>query len=99
MRVLIHADSVVLWASARDTYNWAHRSGELWPCSTLSDNRVVVTFDTTGLVDLAVNGRDAGDIDSHELSALCADLIRTKLSRDHPMWNVIVGQFQSQCIM
>lgn len=94
MRILIHRDIVVLWASAKDTYNWAHRVGSSWPCSTLSGKRLCAIFDDNGLVDLTINGRDAGDINRTELSALCSDLIGTKLKRNHPAYDVVVGQFQ-----
>ena len=94
MRVADSGDAVTLWASAADTYDWAHRSGAAWPGSTLSGDRFCATFDTNGLLDLTVNGRDAGDVDSHELSAICADLLSERIGEDHPVWFVTVGQFQ-----
>lgn len=94
MRVRIDPHTVTLQASKADTYDWAHRAGESWPGSTLSNKRMTASFDSNGLYDFTVNGRDAVDIDGTELSALCADLIGTKLTRDHPAWDVVVGQFQ-----
>jgi hypothetical protein len=47
------------------------------------------------LLDLTVDGRDApDDIDGHELSAICADLIGSRIDESHPVWFVTVGQFQ-----
>ena len=95
--VKIHSNSVQIWASADDTYDWAHKTGAAWPCSTLSGSRFFAEFDSNGLVDLTVDGRiDTGDIDAHELSCICADLLADKLPKDHPCWLVVVGQFQEQ---
>ena len=98
MRLLDNGDNVVIWASQRDTYNWAHRSGASWPCSTLSDKRFVAAFDTDGLVEFTVNGSDSNlyEVDSAELSAICADLVGTKIDSTHPCWFVVVGQFQEK---
>jgi hypothetical protein len=30
---------IQLWLSADDTYGWAHRPGERWPCFTLAHHR------------------------------------------------------------
>jgi len=95
MRVQDNGSSIALWASARDTYDWSTRPGSAWPCSTLAGRRFFAYFDTNGLCDLTVNGRDATDVDSHELSAICADLLGERLSKDHPVWFVAVGQFQA----
>lgn len=96
MRVKDYGTSVVLWASADDTYRWARKPGAAWPGSTLAGKRFVACFDENGLYDLTVNGRDAGDIDGHELSAICADFLSEKLPREHPCWLITVGQFQDQ---
>ncbi len=54
--------STNLWLSADDTWNWAHKPGAAWPCSTLAGNRVFVAFESNGdLVDFTVNGKDAPD--------------------------------------
>ena len=72
-----------MWLSSSDTYNWATRPGESWPCSDLRGNRVFVEFDSAGdLVDLAINGKGA-DVDGHELSACVSDFLRAKYP-DHP---------------
>ena len=94
MRTLIHPQGFTVWLSARDTYDWAHKPGASWPCSTLSDKRLVAVFDSNGLCDLAVDGRDAAyDIVAHEVSAMIADHMRDKLPADHACYFVAVGQF------
>ena len=96
MRVLNHGTGIELWASARDTYDWAHKIGGAWPCSTLSDKRFYAAFDDNGLLGLTVNGRDEFDVDAHELSACAADLIEAsgKVSPDNnTAYFVAVGQF------
>ena len=93
MRIQDNGSSITLWASAHDTWAWANRSGSAWPCSTLADHRFCASFDDNGLVDLTVDGRESGDIDGHELSAICADLLSARIAPDHPCWTVTVGQF------
>lgn len=94
MRTAIDQHGVTLWASARDTYAWAHRPGESWPCSQLSGRRVVACFDRNGLCDLSIDGgRGDQDVDGNELSALCADMLAARLPKDHPAYFVAVGQF------
>lgn len=97
MRVQDNGSSVVLWASARDTYDWARRPGAAWPCSTLSGHRFVACFDTNGLYDLTIDGRperEGSEIDGHEFSAISADFLEGKLEPDHPVYFVTVGQFR-----
>ena len=88
----IHETGFKLWLSANDTYNWAHRAGESWPCSQLSDKRLFVEFDRNGLCDLAINGRMA-DCDANELNAIVTDHIKDRLPKEHPCYFVAVGQF------
>lgn len=83
MRTQIFDSVVKLWLSANDTYLWAHRPGERWPCSELSGKRLFVEFDKGGLVDLAINSR-MGDCSNHELSAIVSDHLRSKLPAGHP---------------
>lgn len=92
MKLTIHPSCVKLWLSARDTYEWAHRPGESWPCSTLSNKRLFAEFDRNGLVDLVINGRST-DCDVTELNAITSDFLRDKLPADHPAYDVSVGQF------
>ena len=66
-----------IWASKRDTYNWANRSGNSWPCSTISGKSLFIETDKGDLIDLAVNGKqDKGDIDGYELSAFINDILK-----------------------
>ena len=95
MRAIIHPSGVNLWLSARDTYDWAHRSGSSWPCSQLSDRRVFAAFDTNGLCDLSIDGgKGEQDIDATEFNAIVSDHLAKRLPKDHPSWFVVVGQFQ-----
>ena len=94
MKTQISESSVTLWLSRDDTYTWATRPGESWPCSTLRNSRLVACFDSNGLCDLSVDGKYLVDVDADELSAICADYLRDKLPESHPAYFVTVGQFQ-----
>jgi hypothetical protein len=90
-----------IWISARETSDWATRPGASWPCSTLAGKRIRADYDTNGLLDLAINGRDAGDIDSHEFNALISDFSGGEiygrpqcLMPGNPCYFVAVGQFR-----
>jgi len=76
MRVKRYGKTVKIWASVNDTYRWAHRSGESWPCSRLSGNRVFIELDNGDLVDLALNGEIPEDLDATELNAFIEDTLR-----------------------
>jgi hypothetical protein len=79
--------------SGRETSDWARR----WPCSTLRGKRVRADFDTNGLLDLALDGgRGAQDCDAHELNALVSDFVARRMSREHPCYFVVVGQFRAR---
>ena len=76
MRVQRNGDYTTVWASADDTYRWAHREGAAWPCSTLADRRLRAEFQRGDLVDLDFNGgRGDQDCDAHEFNAFCDDII------------------------
>ena len=63
-----------VWLSASDTYEWAHRPGKSWPCSTLSGHRIMAEIAGDDLVDLTIDGKFPGDdIDGNELDAILAD--------------------------
>ncbi len=72
MRLKGKKSDCVIWLSANDTYEWAHRIGESWPCSTLSGKRLCATIQNDDLVDLTINGK-YGDCDGNELDAILAD--------------------------
>jgi hypothetical protein len=77
----------VLWLSARDTYSWAHKPGAAWPCSTLSDRRLVVVCDSNGLCDFTSDGKTApDDIDGAELCAIVADHLPPAARHLWPVW-------------
>ena len=62
MRKQVTESGVKLWASASDTYAWAHKTGASWPCSTLSGRRFFAEFAVNGdLVDLTVDGKNVGE--------------------------------------
>lgn len=92
MRVRVDPSSVVLWLSSNDTYNWSKRVGAAWPCSQLAGKRLVVEFDSNGLVDLSIEGR-SGDCDVNELNAITSDYLRNEVPKSHPAYSVTVGQF------
>lgn len=95
MRTQITATQVVVWISARETYDWAHRADAAWPCSRLSNKRLCATFDNHGLSELTVDGRSpSDDLDGTELSAICADHLARALPKDHPAYFVAVEQFR-----
>ena len=95
MRVLDNGSSVVLWASANDTYDWATKPYAAWPGSELSGKRFCASFDTNGLCELTVDGKYLTDVSGDELSAICSDLLGESLAKDHPCWFVAVGQFRN----
>ena len=66
-----------IWASKRDTYKWANRSGNSWSCSTISGKSLFIETDKGDLIDLTVNGKqDNGLIDGWELSAFINDILK-----------------------
>lgn len=95
MRTHINESHVTLWLSANDTYNWAHRSGSSWPCSQLSGRRLMAQFDSNGLCDITIDGRNR-DCDATEFNAITSDYLATRLPADHPAWFVTVGQFKGK---
>lgn len=85
-RVKVTDRSIELWASERDTYDWATRPGAAWPCSHLRGSRFYAAFDASGLVDTTVDGRRGDDVPADEFSACCADLLEAsgKVPAEHP---------------
>lgn len=72
MRTQKHGTTIKVWLSASETYAWAHRAGNSWPCSQLSGHRIFAEFDRGNLVDLAIDGRSR-DIDVNEFNAIIED--------------------------
>ncbi len=76
-RIQRSAYGVKLWLSARDTYDWAHRSGNSWPCSQLSGRRLFAAFaPNEDLVELSIDGgRGNQDCDATEFNAITDDFL------------------------
>ena len=95
-RVKDNGDSFTIYVSKLETGDGAdgwYGNGR-WPCSNLAGKRLAATFDTNGLLDLTVGGRDAPqDLDANELNACVAYFAGQKLPKDHPCYFVAVGQF------
>ena len=94
MRTSITTSQITLWLSKRDTYDWARRADASWPCSTIAGKSLVAVFGQNGLVDIAINGRAAGEVHGAEFNAITSDFLRAKVPEDHPLYFVTVGQFQ-----
>ena len=77
MKIKRDGDNVKLWLSARDTYNWARRPGDAWPCSFLSGRRLFAEFDGQGdLIDLSIDGgRGDQDCPADEFTAMTDDFL------------------------
>jgi hypothetical protein len=86
MRIQKHEGGYTMWLSARDTYEWAHKAGAAWPCSTLSDKRCMVVVDGTGLCDFTVNGRDNYGTGGAELDAIVSDHLPEDMRQFWPTW-------------
>ena len=97
MRVTVTDRHIKLWISANETYAWARRPGESWPCSQLAGKRVYAEFDSNGLCDMSINGR-LKDCDASEFNALTSDMLRDsgKVPKDHPCYYFAVGQHISE---
>ncbi len=98
MKTQIMENEIELWLSAKDTRDWANRPGEHWPCSTLSGHRLMVVFDRCGLLEITIDGSASRDCDGHELSCMVYDVLKCTLSKDHPAYWVIVGQFDNDAV-
>lgn len=75
MRINKTEYGTLLWLSAKDTYNWAHRPHNKWPCSVLSGHRLYAEFDKTGdLIDMTIDGR-IKDCPADEFNAITSDFL------------------------
>ena len=94
MKVVITKDHVTLRVSEHDTRIWVMQP-PVWPCSTLLGKGFTAAFDSNGLLDFDLQGsnKESDDIDGHELSAMCCDLLKNRLPVSHPAYDITVGQF------
>ena len=78
MRIVKLNQITTLWLSANDTYDWAHRPGNSWPCSVLSGHRLRAEFDEEqNLMDLTIDGRSK-DCSADEFNAIVSDFMGVK---------------------
>ena len=75
MRIKREEGCVKVWASASDTFEWAHRPMNAWPCSQLSGKRLFAEFWDGDLVDYTVNGKSGIDLDATEFNAFIEDAL------------------------
>jgi hypothetical protein len=76
MRIKKSDQGTQLWLSAIDTYDWANRIGNAWPCSELSGHRLYAEFDKDGdLVDCTIDGRSK-DCSANEFNAITSDFMK-----------------------
>ena len=83
MKVERHGNTVKVWLSANDTYDWAHRPGAAWPCSFLADKTLFAEFDDGDLVNYAVDGTTGEDVDlpADEFDAITSDFIKASSAK------------------
>lgn len=75
MKIKKIGQTVQLWLSANDTYNWAHKAGASWPCSQLSGHRLYAQFSYGNLVDVTIDGK-IKNCDVNEFNAITSDFLR-----------------------
>lgn len=76
MRIKRTGNTIKLWLSANDTYNWAHKTETCWPCSFLAGKRLFAEFVDGDLIDIAVNGCHTRDVPSDEFNAITSDFMK-----------------------
>lgn len=69
-----------------ETFEWATRPNDAWPCSTLSGKRLFVEVDSNGLCDIAINGEHSAACDGTELDAIVSDHLPADLRHLWPTW-------------
>ena len=82
-------DGYSLNLSARDTYNWAHKPGAHWPCSTIANRRLGIHVDDNGLCDFVVDGQHGHDVDGTELEAIVSDFLPADCRHLWPVWGSV----------
>jgi len=92
MRIKRQPSGYIMWLSANNTYDWAHRVDNRWPCSELSNHRLCVVVDNNGICDMTFDGATSwtNDIDGTELDAIVSDHLPTDLRHLWPCWEVRV---------
>lgn len=100
--VTITDNGVTIEATGNQLWEWSHRRGASWPCSTLDDlDSIRAHFDANGLVDLEQSPSEYDEssnmtypeIAGDEFNAWSCDVLRDVLPIVHPAWFVTVGQF------
>ena len=86
MQITGDAQGYTMKVSANETRDWSRKPTASWPCSTLSGRRFAACVDRNGLYDVAVNGKDADDIDGVELEAIVSDLLPKEYRHLWPCW-------------
>ena len=79
MKIEKQGDTVKLWLTAEDTYQWARKPGAAWPCSFLSGKTLFAEFNDGDLVNYALDGRcdrTTLDIPADEFNAITNDFIK-----------------------
>lgn len=66
-----NGNTIKLWLSDKDTYDWAHKPGATWPCSILSGKQLFAEFLNGDLV-LYVG---PADVSSGEFNAITKDFL------------------------
>jgi hypothetical protein len=103
MKVLDNGEVFTIWLSSNDTHQWSlglaprGKNGR-WPVSQLASRRIKATFDTSGLLDCTVDGRNLSEdsrfwVPVDEFNAIVADFAETVMDKEHPAFYVVVGQF------
>lgn len=69
--------TIKLWLDAEDTWQWARRPGDLWPCSYIAGKTLYAEFSNGDLVDYALDGSsdEALNVSSDEFIAITSDFI------------------------
>jgi hypothetical protein len=81
MKVDTSGDTVKLWLSEEDTYQWANRPGAAWPCSFLSGKTLFAEFFQGDLVDVAVDGSsNIEEFIGDEFDAITSDFLESVTS-------------------
>lgn len=95
MKIDMANDQVTVWASPKDTEDWAmgFRGGRRWPTSVLTGRRMRCTYDANGLLEVTVGGRSSVDIPTAEFNAFIVDSLRNVLPASHACHFITVGQF------